>query len=406
MTERLLASQDSVASGRLPLGSLVALSSAAFLAIITEALPAGILPAMSSGLGVSEAAAGQTVTVFALGSVLAAIPLTRATTEWPRKRVLLLALGGSLFVNTVTAVSQSYLLTMTVRFLGGVAAGLLWSLMAGYARRLVSPEQRGRATAVALMGIPVALSLGVPVGTGVANEVGWRYTLAIVSGLTIALLVWVIVVVPDFPGTPRQGSFALRRVVALPGILPVMVTALAFVLAHNVLYTYIAPFLAETDLSGRVDVVLLVFGTASVLSIWATGILIDRRLRSLVILMIILFAAAALGLALLDGFELAIFVSSALWGLSFGGAAPLLQTAAAEAAGDDAVDVTQSLLVTTWNIGIAGGASLGGILLSALGTPVLVWGPLVLALLALAIAVGARDHGFPSLPRRTGRLQS
>ncbi|TCT90939.1 MFS transporter [Gibbsiella quercinecans] len=99
---------------------------------------------------------------IAIGSVLAAIPLTIATRGWRRRNVLLLTIIGFLVFNSITALSSNYWLTLIARFLAGVAAGLAWSLLAGYARRMVQPHQQGRAMAIAMVGTPVALSLGVP----------------------------------------------------------------------------------------------------------------------------------------------------------------------------------------------------------------------------------------------------
>lgn len=393
-------------SDTLPLAPLLVLGSAAFLAIMTEAVPAGLLPAMSDGLGVGESAAGQTVTIYAVGSIVAAIPLTAATARWPRKRVLLTALAGLVATNTVTAISSSYPLTMAARLLGGVVAGVLWALMAGYARRMVTPAQRGRATAIALGGTPVALSIGVPAGTLLAGVVGWRYTFGIIGALTAAVIVCAVAVMPDFPGQVRRVRTPLRRAAARPGVLPVMATTFAFVLAHNVLYTYIAPLLAGTTLEGRVDAVLLVFGVVSLVSIWLTGVLIDRYLRNLVIVSSLLLAITSTSLAVAGEVAWAVYAASALWGLAFGGAAPLLQTSAAEAGGDDAVDAIQSLLVTTWNCGIAAGAVAGGVLLSAVGVSALSGGALALSAVALCIAVIARRHSFPSSDRRAARLRA
>ncbi|WP_084533049.1 MFS transporter [Nocardia fusca] len=389
---------------QLPLAGLLALSTAAFLTIMTEALPAGILPAMSRGLGVTESAAGQTVTVYAVGSLVAAIPLTAATAGWPRKRLLLLALAGFVVANSVTAVSDVFAVTMVARFLGGVVAGLLWAMMAGYARRMAAPHLRGKATAIALAGTPVALSIGVPAGTFLADLVGWRYTFAIMTVLTLVLVVWVLAVVPDFSGQAKRTRMPLRQATTLPGVVPVLVAALGFVLAHNIVYTYIAPLLDGTGLAARVDTVLLVFGVVALASIWITGVLIDRHLRGLVLTSFTLFAVATLGLGLFTGTAWLVYASAALWGLAFGGAGPLLQTAAAEAAGaDEAVDVVQSLVVTTWNIGIAAGAVLGGLLLSGIGSAALTWGALVILLIALAVVVTARRHGFPDPTRRSER---
>ncbi|SEM33470.1 MFS transporter [Nonomuraea pusilla] len=390
---------------RLPLAGLLALATAGFVTIMTEALPAGILPAMSADLGVSESAAGQSVMVYAVGSLLAAVPLTAATATWPRRRLLLTAISGFALANTVTAVSSSYPLTMTARFLAGVVAGLLWALVAGYARRMVPAERRGRATAVAMAGTPVALSIGVPAGTSLAGLVGWRSTFGIMTLLSLALVVWVILAVPSFPGAVRESRLPLRKVPAIPGVAPVLTVTLTFVLAHNLLYTYIAPFLGPVGLADRVDVVLLTFGVASLGSILATGALVDRHLRRLMIAGCSLFAAAALLLGLLGDVPALVYVSAAIWGAGFGGAATVLQTASAEAAGA-AGDVAQSLIVTCWNIGIAGGAAAGGVLLGTAGSGSLPWWALVLVAAAFLVTVTSRRHGFPNLARRLARDQA
>src|SRR4051794_7459334 len=96
----------SSAPDKLPVSGLLALAMTGFIAILTETLPAGLLPQISAGLGVSEALAGQTVTLYALGSLLAAIPLTVATRGWSRRSVLLTAIVGFLAFNTVTTLSS------------------------------------------------------------------------------------------------------------------------------------------------------------------------------------------------------------------------------------------------------------------------------------------------------------
>ncbi|CTP82668.1 major facilitator family transporter [Xanthomonas translucens pv. phlei] len=157
------AAAAATAAQRLPWSGLLALACAGFVTILTETLPAGLLPAMAAGLGVGEAWIGQLVSVYALGSLLAAIPLTAATRCWRRRPLLSLAIAGFALANTVTAVSASYPLILAARVLAGVSAGLLWALLAGYANRMVAPARQGRAIAVAMVGTPLAL--GVPAGT-------------------------------------------------------------------------------------------------------------------------------------------------------------------------------------------------------------------------------------------------
>lgn len=386
---------NSATAHRMPVASLLALAMAAFITILTEALPAGLLPQMAQGLAVSEAWVGQTVTVYAIGSLVAAIPLTAATQGVRRRPLLLAAIGGFAIANTVTTLSASYTLTLAARFVAGVSAGLLWALLAGYAARMVPEHQKGRAIAIAMVGTPLALSLGVPAGTLLGNLLGWRMCFGIISLLALLLMGWVRLKVPDFAGQPTDKRLSLRQVFILPGIRPVLFVVLAFVLAHNILYTYIAPYLLTAGMVDRTDVVLLVFGGTSVAGIWIVGVLIDRYLRRLTLASTILFGAAALTLGMAGGDPAAVYAAVGAWGLAFGGAATLFQTALARSAGD-AADIAQSMLVTAWNAAIASGGIVGGVLLDRFGVGAFSPALLVLLLATLLVAWSARDRGFPA----------
>jgi len=383
-------------NARLPIASLLALALAGFVTILTEALPAGLLPQISAGLNISEALAGQLVTVYAVGSLVAAIPLTAATQGARRRPLLLSAIAGFVVANTITALSTSYVLTMVARFLAGVSAGLLWALAAGYAARMVPDRQKGRAIAIAMVGTPLALSLGVPAGTFLGNLVGWRLCFGVMSALALVLMVWVRIQVPDFAGQGAGKRSSLRSVWVMPGVRSVLFVVFAFVLAHNILYTYIAPFLASTGMGDRTDLILLVFGLASLVGLWIIGVLIDTHLRALTLASTVLFALAALILGVAATMPIAVYAAVAAWGVAFGGAPTLFQTALAKTAGN-AADVAQSMLVTAWNLAIAGGGIVGGLLLDGVGVDA--FAPALLALLAATLIVlrAARHHGFPAV---------
>lgn len=384
-----------------PLSGLLALSMAGFIAILTETLPAGLLGHIASGLQVSEAMAGQLVTAYALGSLLAAIPLVTLTQGWRRRRVLMLAVLGFGVFNTVTAVSEHYSLTLAARFMCGVAAGLAWGVIAGYARRMVSVSQQGRAMAVAMIGAPLALSLGVPAGTWLGDLLGWRSTFVLVSLATLVLMGWVLLSVPDFDGLPAGRRAAIGQVLATPGVSAVLAVIFTWVLAHNVLYTYIVPFLQAGGMAGSTGPVLLLFGCAALVGIGVVGVLIDRHLRRLVLGSLVGFGVASVLLGLATGAPLLVYFSVALWGLSFGGAGTLLQTASADAAGEGS-DVAQSMIVTVWNLAIAVAGLVGGVLLSHWGVQSFPWLLLALVGLALTLTLRSHRHGFPLGRRNAG----
>jgi predicted MFS family arabinose efflux permease len=282
----------------LPMAGLLALAMAGFITILTEALPAGLLPQMSADLAISPSAVGQLVTVYAIGSLVAAIPLTTATQRFRRKPVLLYAIAGFTVVNTITAITENYAVVLVARFFAGVSAGLLWALIAGYAARMVPEQLRGRAIAIAMVGTPLALSLGIPAGTMIGAAVGWRSTFAIMSALTVVLIGWVWTKVQDYPGTTISGQASIAGTLAIGGNKSILEVTLLFVLAHNILYTYIAPLVDPAGLGQQLDLILLVFGLTAIAGIGTVGYLIARWLRELVLASTMLFAVAALTLGI------------------------------------------------------------------------------------------------------------
>lgn len=383
---------------KLPFAALLAMAMTGFTAIMTETLPAGLLPSIAADLHMSTALAGQSVTAYAAGSLVAAIPLTALTQGLERRAVLLAAVIGFLVFNTITALAPSYGVMLIARFLAGIAAGLAWGMLAGFARRLVSHSLAGRALAIAMVGTPIALSFGVPLGTLIGSHVGWRGAFLAMSATTVALIVWVLAAIPRTPGQPVNQRMTIRDVLHRPGIKPIMLTVFTWMTAHNILYTYIAPFSTLSGLEPRVDVLLLAFGVAALGGIWHTGAYVDRMLRRLVLISLALFIASSAVMALTPQVPWIVGVAVIVWGFSFGGAATQLQTAAGDAAGDG-VDLASAINTTVWNGAIAAGGLVGGVLLQFEGPATLPLCAILLASVALGISVRGHAHAFRRGPR-------
>lgn len=383
------------AADQLPMNALFALATTGFVTIMTETIPAGLLPLIGRGLGVSVDTAGQLVTAYAFGSMLSAIPVVRATAGWGRRTLLLTAVAGLFAFNTVTAISSSYALTLGARFLAGVAAGVAWGIIASYARKLVVSELQGKAISVAMVGTPVALALGVPAGTLGGSLAGWRAVFAVLSALALLLLVWIRLGVPNIPGEAARKRSSIRDLMRTPGLWPVMLVVLAWMLGQNVTYTYVAPFLARAGLQQHVDAVLLVFGVAALIGLTVVGHLVDRALRACTLVALGGFGIAAIALAVAHGSAAVDVVGVAIWGLAFGGASPLLNTAAADVAENDA-DIVLAMVTTFWNASIAGGSIVGALLLAHVGVESLPLAMLVTTFVAVCIVWRSSRFGFPA----------
>ncbi|WBO68147.1 MFS transporter [Streptomyces camelliae] len=384
--------------GRLPWSGLLALSCAAFTAVLTELLPAGLLPVMAPPLGVAESRVGFLVTAYAAASFAAAVPVTAALRGLPRRTVLCGALLGFAASDALVALSSAYPLTFAARLLAGAMGGTLWAMLAGYAARMVPADRRGRAIAIVLAGITLALALGVPAGTALAGAVGWRAAFGTLAVLAVLLVAWIRLRVPAFPGEPAHARVPLTGVARRPGIRPVLSVTLFLLLGHQVMYTYVAPFAAHAGYH-RTGLLLAVFGTATVAGIWLTGVLIDRWPRRTLLMALALFAGVLLVLGLGAAAHVLLVGAVAAWGVAFGGAPTLIQTALVDASGPADADVATSLQTTVYNAGIAAGSLTGRVALDVLGAGALPWTALAPAVVALGVVAAGRRYAFPAVRR-------
>lgn len=378
----------------LPMSQLLALFVAGFVAILTETLPAGLLPQMSAALHQPESLIGQTVTIYAIGSAVVAIPVNILLSNWGRRGVLMLALTGLLLGNLVTALSPDFALTMAARLVAGFAAGLIWSNLGVYAALLVDRPLIGKAIAVAMAGTPLALSFGTPAGTLLGTLGGWRVSFGITALVSAVLMAWVMLKLPDFPGMPMGQKEKLSSVLRRKGLRTILLTLAGFVLAHTILYTYIGPLAASLRLEDEVQYILAAFGIAGMASIWFTSMNIARHERGLIIASMSALATGAiiLGASFLSP-EL-IYIAAVAWGLGFGGSTTLFTTTASRVGGQSA-DIAQALVVTVFNLGIGGGGVVGGTILAAVGVHALPWAALALMVPTVLATLLCTTYAFP-----------
>ena len=388
-----------VASGRrrssvtsLPLSGLLALFTAGFLGILNETVPAGLLPNMSASLGRSDSAVGQTITVYALATALTAVPLNAVLKNVGRRTLLIGSLGVFAVGNLTVALTGSFAVILLARFATGIAAGLIWSNIGGIAARMVPVSVQGTAIAIALAGTPAALSLGLPAGTVLGDVTSWHATFAVMAAISAALIVWVVAAVPNLSGQPAAGHVSITAILRTPGVGVVLLVVAGYITAHNLLYTYIQPLARRSGLHHDVGWVLFAFGFAALVSIWVTGRFVSAHHRRLMLLSSVLLGASSVVLGVATVSPVVFFVGVAVWGLGFGGSATLFVTAAIGAAGTDGV---QAAVVTVFNLSIAAGGLVGGVLLAGFGVACIPWVAAALMVPTLAGVVAGWRHAFP-----------
>src|SRR5690554_2515138 len=131
-----------------PWAIMVLMSSVTFVGILSELMPAGVLPQMMQELNLTEVQGGNLVGYYALASAIFSIPLISATMQYNRKVLLLLLLTGFAISNIIVAFVNNFAVIISMRVISGICAGIMWPMIAAYGMRLVSPAHYGKAVAV------------------------------------------------------------------------------------------------------------------------------------------------------------------------------------------------------------------------------------------------------------------
>ncbi len=372
---------------------IAVLGLATFFAITTELMPVGLLGTMSRDLGVSESTMGIVVTVYAAAVALLALPLTSFTARLPRKTVLVATLVGYAVSNVLVATAPSFAVVCAGRVVGGVAHALFFSVASAYATRIVPPRLAGRAIAFVYSGSSLGFVLGVPIATWVAQTIGWRPAVGAVALAAAALAVVAAAFLPAVRGSssPHIGS---PRAWARTGLLSVVVADLLLFAGHYVVYTYIGPYAVDAGLdAGMVSGALLVLGGTGVVGLWLAGMFVDRAPRQTLLAAIAVMAAAFATMPFVHGSLVGTMVVAGIW-MAANGTTGTLFMAAAIRTGGVSPDIAGALVNGASNIGIAGGAAIGGQALGIVGLQWLPFAGAVVLVGSLGVVVAAR-RGFP-----------
>ncbi len=369
---------------------LILMSSITFIAILSEMVPSGILPHISEGLGITDAQAGQMVGVYALASAICAIPLVTATMRFNRKQLLLLLLIGFAVSNVAVALSHSYYITLFLRVIGGVAAGILWAMITAYGMSIVPDNMHGRAIAIIMAGNTLGVSLGMPFMTWIGNTWGWRTEFISLGLLIILILALCFFFLPSVPGekvTAANNPIALFK---NKRVLIILLLTLLGVMAHYASYTFITNLVEKIALPGGIEMALILFGVGSFISVMAAMKYTDTALRKFTAIM---FALGAIGLGaifFLPGNHIVCYVAFFIWGISFGPLVTMLQAAVANQS-SSAKAIATSVQSSMFNFSIMFATSIGGFLLMGYGIMIVVLMSVLLLIPAAIISALAKN---------------
>lgn len=386
--------------------ALLALTLSAFAIGTTEFVIVGLLPTIAADLGVSLPSAGLLVSLYALGVAVGAPVLTALSGKVPRKLLLLSLMVLFTLGNLLAWQAPGYESLVLARIVTGLAHGVFFSIGATIATSLVPKEKAASAIAIMFTGLTVALVTGVPLGTFIGQHFGWRETFLAVSALGVIAFIGSLLFVPQNIQHNKSASLVQQlRVLKQPRLLLVYaMTAIGYGGTFTA-FTFLAPILQ--DIAGfsasSVSLVLLVYGVSVAFgNIWG-GKLADKHgpISALKIIFLLL-AAVLFSLTFTAHNPWLALGTVLLWGAVAFGNVPGLQlyvVRQAEHFSPQAVDVASGLNIAAFNLGIAGGAWGGGLIVAHLGLIHTAWIGALVVLLALALTVwsGRLDRNDPTL---------
>lgn len=354
---------------------LAVLAAAAFTYVTAEILPVGALSAIARNLHVSVVLVGTLLTWYALVAALSTFPLVRWTAHWPRRRALVFSLVCLTASQLISALAPNFAVLAGGRVLCAVTHGLLWSIIAPIATRLVPPSHAGRATMSIYIGTSLALVIGSPLTAAMSLMWGWRLAAVCVTVAAAVVTVAARLLLPEMALSADQlkcvGPRARHH--RNPRLIIVSLITMVGVTGHFVSYTYIVVIIRDVvGVRGpNLAWVLAAYGAAGVVAVGLVARPLDRRPRGAIIVcmagltaaFVVLTALAFGGRTAATHYSMVLIGAGAivLWGAMATAVSPMMQSAAMRSGADDP-DGASGLYVTAFQVGIMAGSLLGGLL--------------------------------------------
>ncbi|WP_027953600.1 MFS transporter [Halobacillus kuroshimensis] len=373
--------------------ALTALAVSAFAIGTTEFVIVGLLPTVASDLGITVTKAGTLISGYAVAIAIGTPVVTAVTSRIPKKFFLLLLLMVFSAGNAAAAIAQTYELLLAARVVTAVAHGVFFAVAATVAADLVPEHKRGSAISIMFTGLTVATIAGVPMGTYIGQNAGWRVTFIVVAVLGLLGLVTTFFAVDRIAKSttgPKVGDIIV--LVKHPKIVSsLMMTALGFGGTFTI-FTYMTPILEEVSghPSDWISLLLLIYGVAVAIGNilggkWADG----HPVKALRYIFGVQAVVLLLQMLLLPNRILSI-VSIVLLGLFAFMMSPGVQSyivTLAEKLAPSAKDLASAFNIAAFNVGIAAGSALGGMAVNRFTPLDAAWMGALMAAAACVLAV-------------------
>ncbi|MEO1398624.1 MAG: MFS transporter [Pseudomonadota bacterium] len=351
---------------------ILTLAAAGFAVVTTEFVIIGVLPQLAADLGVTIAQAGLLATIFAFTVAIAAPFLTALVAKVERNKLFAALLAMIAVSNVLTAVAPTFETLAAARVVGALALPVFWAVGTASAAQLGGPEGGGKSVAILYASISAGTVIGIPLGTLLADLMGWRVMFGAIGVLAAIMSLGLLAFFPTTkpqaaPSFLKQASI-LKRVSFLAHL---VLTAFSFT-SMFVAYTYLADILQTLASvpSAQVAWVLMGFGVVGLVGNWLAGQQVDRSPMGVTVVSLAALSAASFATVAMTGQGILFLIPMAILGAAQSAGFIANQLRVMKQVPEEQ-EFASALSVTIAQVGIGLGALIGGRVIDTAGLPAL-----------------------------------
>lgn len=347
---------------------VIVMAISAFIFNTTEFVPIALLSDIGHSFAMPVETVGHMITIYAWIVAILSLPAMLATAHIERRKLLIglfvIFIGG----HAVSVMAQSFAMLLIGRALIALAHAVFWSITASLVVRVAPKDRQTKALGLLSMGSALATVLGLPLGRMIGQWLGWRMTFGTIGVAALLAMIMVWWILPKLPSKDVGSAASLPSIFNNIPLLTVYTLTVLCVTAHFTAYSYIEPYMLTISQFSQqfATVILLSFGVAGLLASWLFGHFYDRFPRAFLISAMATLLFSLLASAWLPHVPILWLVLAMLWGLAITAISLAFQLRVLQLA-PNATDVAMSIFSGIYNIGIGGGAFVGGLVIASLG---------------------------------------